>query len=86
MIRKNEIFSTCMNNVLSYNVCWLNIGLFHFSLSFNLVSLLFTPPLPSNPIYHQLYHRECFYILVSLLLIHNWMHILSKNHGTIEIY
>ena len=33
---------------------------------FLIISLLFTPLLPSNPIYHQLSHRECFYILVKL--------------------
>ena len=27
-------------------------------------SMLFTPPLPSNPISHQLSHREGFYLLV----------------------
>ena len=37
----------------------LNIGLFHFPL-LEPCSFLFTPPLPSNPICHQLSHRECF--------------------------
>ena len=31
----------------------------------SLVPFLFTPPLPSNPIYHQLSQRECFLYLVA---------------------
>ena len=31
------------------------------TMTFSLVSLLFTPPLPSNPISHQLSHREGFF-------------------------
>ena len=42
----------------------LNIGLFHFSLSFNPCFPAFYTTMPSNPIYHQLSHRECFYLLV----------------------
>ena len=28
------------------------------------------PQLPSNPIYHQLSRRECFWLLVSLIFVH----------------
>ena len=56
---------------------------FVFPYHSTLVSLLFTPLLPSNSIYHQLSHRKCFNILVSLLFINNWMHMLSKSHDTI---
>ena len=54
-----------VKNSSTSNVRVLNIGLGHFPLLLqNLVSLLFTPPLPSNPISHQLSHREGFYLLV----------------------
>ena len=33
----------------------------------SLVPVLFTPPLPSNPIYHQLSQRECFLYLVPFI-------------------
>ena len=45
----------------------LNIGLLHFPLlPLSLVSLLFTPLLPLNPIYHQLSHKRMF-IVTNLL-------------------
>ena len=41
----------------------LTVGLFHFPLLLDPCFLPFyTPPLPSNPICHQLSHRECFFI------------------------
>ena len=47
----SSIFSTRITTKV------LNIGLLHFPLLFDPCSLLFTPLLPSNPIYHQLSHR-----------------------------
>ena len=35
----------------------------------SLVPFLFTPPLPSNPIYHQLSHREGFLYLVLIVTL-----------------
>ena len=35
----------------------------------SLVPFLFTPPLPSNPIHHQLSQRECFLYLVEIKLL-----------------
>ena len=37
---------------------------FFFASSLIPCSLPFTPPLPSNPIYHQLSQKECFLYLV----------------------
>ena len=37
----------------------------------SLVPFLFTPRLPSNPIYHQLSQRECFLYLVHIELLPN---------------
>ena len=38
--------------------------------SCSLVPFLFTPPLPSNPIYHQLSQRECFLYLVPFIFFY----------------
>ena len=40
-----------------YVICVLNIGLIHFPLLLDPCSL---PFYTTNPIYHQLSHRECF--------------------------
>ena len=65
--RNSPIFSTCMNNVLSYNVCRAKYRTISFFLIIQpLFPCFFTPLLPSNPIYHQLSHRQCFYLLVAL--------------------
>ena len=49
--------------MLSYLNVRANIGLFHFSFSIrNLVPLLFTPPSPLIPIYHQLSRVENVFI------------------------
>ena len=45
---------TYISSMLSYLNVRANIGLFHFSFSIrSLVPLLFTPPSPLIPIYHQ---------------------------------
>ena len=36
----------------------------------SLVPFLFTPPLPSNPIYHQLSQRKCFLYLVPFIFFY----------------
>ena len=47
----------------------LDIGLWHFPLLLQtLVSLLFTPPLPSNPTSHQLSHKELFLLFVTITI------------------
>ena len=50
---------TYTSSILSYLNERANIGLFHFSFSIrSLVPLLFTPPSPLIPIYHQLSRVE----------------------------
>ena len=72
--RNRPILAACMSSCLT--VCAnINIGLFHFSFSITiLVPLLFTPPPPLIPIYHQPSRIEnvfitCFlHFLVDLVL------------------
>ena len=58
---------TCISSMLSYKfTACAKIGIFHFSFSIrSLVPLLFTPPSPLIPIYHQPSRIENVLLLVS---------------------
>ena len=58
---------------------WL-VGYTTFSLN---VRPLFPCFLPSNPIYHQLSHRECFYLLVLCIFVH--MIVMQRTYSTMEV-
>ena len=54
------------------------------TITFSLiVRPLFTPLLPSNPIYHQLSHRECFKLLVSWIFVH--MIVMQRTYSAMEV-
>ena len=61
MIRKNEIVLYLARHMYD-NTLFMQVLNIVFPYHSTLVPFLFTPLLPSNPISHQLSHRECFLI------------------------